>query len=42
MGTGIVKLPITEYAQSVGAHLENLPKIVQITLLQFYFKFSHS
>ena len=42
MGAAIVRSPITEYTQSIGAHWENLSKIVKITLLQFYFKFSHS
>ena len=45
MGAAIVRPPNTEYTQSIGAFWESLPpqkkKKVKITLLQFYFKFSH-
>ena len=42
MGVAIVRLPNTEYTQSIGTFGENSPQKVKIILLQFYLKFSHS
>ena len=40
-GAAIARLPNTEYTQSIGVCWEKLPKIVQITLLQFNYEFGH-
>ena len=41
MDAAIVRPPNTVYTKSIRVYWENSPKIVKITLLQFYFKFSH-
>ena len=41
MGTAIVRPLNTVYTQSIVACWEKLPKIVNITLLQFNYEFGH-
>ena len=41
ISAAIVRPPNTEYIQNIGACWEKLPKIVEITLLQFYYEFGH-
>ena len=40
-GAAILRPPNTKYTQSIGACWEKLPKIVQITLLQFNYEFGN-